>query len=154
MSWLVLLCHIYCAPPGHFLFLQVRESNSPREASIQSSTFPPPVSATACQVSSLDWYSGLIILLIYFCSLLCEAALWHYANSLLKCSVQMRFSLYLYGDFNGSLLVAIEENGTTTALVWERNGQWIDDWEDVALQLTGLHHGYVKDKRVEQQMII
>ncbi len=65
----------------------------------------------------------------------------------------MRFSLYLYGDFNGSLLVAIEENGTTTApLVWERNGQWTDDWEDVALQLTGLHHGYVKNKRVEEQM--
>uniref|UniRef100_A0A8C4HWV6 Tyrosine-protein kinase receptor n=1 Tax=Dicentrarchus labrax TaxID=13489 RepID=A0A8C4HWV6_DICLA len=90
--------------PGHFLFLQVRESNSLREASIQSSFFPSPVSTTACQ---------------------------------------MRFSLYLYGDFNGSLLVAIEENGTTNApLVWERNGQWTDDWEDVALQLTGLHHGF------------
>ncbi|KAI3367697.1 hypothetical protein L3Q82_026537, partial [Scortum barcoo] len=90
--------------PGHFLFLQVRQNSSSREASIQSSFFPPPVSATACQ---------------------------------------MRFSLYLYGNFNGSLLVAIEENGTTTApLVWERNGQWIDDWEDVALQLTGLHQGF------------
>uniref|UniRef100_A0A4W6FED9 Tyrosine-protein kinase receptor n=1 Tax=Lates calcarifer TaxID=8187 RepID=A0A4W6FED9_LATCA len=90
--------------PGHFLFLQVRESNSLREASIQSSSFPPPVSTTACQ---------------------------------------MRFSLYMHGDFNGSLLVAIEENGTTTApLVWERNYQWADDWEDVALQLTDLHHGF------------
>ncbi|KAM6917254.1 tyrosine-protein kinase receptor [Lycodopsis pacificus] len=90
--------------PGHFLFLQVRESNSLREASIQSSSFSPPVSTTACQ---------------------------------------MRFSLYLHGDFNGTLLVAIEENGTTTApLVWERNDQWTDDWEDVALQLTGLHHGF------------
>ncbi|XP_060918378.1 tyrosine-protein kinase receptor isoform X2 [Labrus mixtus] len=90
--------------PGHFLFLQVRESNPLREASIQSSPFPPPVSPAACQV---------------------------------------RFSLYLYGDFNGSLVVAIEENGTTTApLVWEKNGQWTDDWEDVALQLTGLHYGF------------
>ncbi|XP_070698288.1 tyrosine-protein kinase receptor isoform X1 [Pempheris klunzingeri] len=90
--------------PGYFLFLQVRETNALQEASIQSSSFPPPVSTTACQ---------------------------------------LRFSLYLYGDFNGSLLVAIEENGTTTApLVWERNGQWTDDWEDVALQLTGLHHGF------------
>lgn len=62
----------------------------------------------------------------------------------------MRFSLYLYGDFNGSLLVAIEENGTSTApLVWERNDQWTDDWEDVALQLTGLHHGCVKGKTKE-----
>ncbi|XP_063764597.1 tyrosine-protein kinase receptor isoform X2 [Eleginops maclovinus] len=90
--------------PGHFLFLQVRESNSLREASIQSIYFPPPVSTSACQ---------------------------------------MRFSLYLYGDFNGSLLVAIEENGTNTApLVWERSDQWTDDWEDVALQLTGLHHEF------------
>uniref|UniRef100_A0A8D0D1K0 Tyrosine-protein kinase receptor n=1 Tax=Sander lucioperca TaxID=283035 RepID=A0A8D0D1K0_SANLU len=90
--------------PGHFLFLQVRESNSLREASIQSSSFPPPVTTTVCQ---------------------------------------MRFSLYLYGDFNGSLLVAIEENGSaTTPLVWERNDQWTDDWEDVALQLTGLNHGF------------
>ncbi|XP_034419408.1 leukocyte tyrosine kinase receptor [Cyclopterus lumpus] len=90
--------------PGHFLFLRVRESNSLQEASIQSLSFAPPVSTTACQ---------------------------------------MRFSLYLYGDFNGTLLVAIEENGTTTApLVWERNHQWTDDWEDVALQLTGLHHGF------------
>ncbi|XP_062253178.1 tyrosine-protein kinase receptor [Platichthys flesus] len=90
--------------PGHFLFLQVRDSNSLREASVQSSSFPPPVSSAACQ---------------------------------------LRFSLYMYGDFNGSLLVAIEENGTSTApLVWERNGQRADDWEDVALQLTGLHHGF------------
>ncbi|XP_041668611.1 leukocyte tyrosine kinase receptor isoform X2 [Cheilinus undulatus] len=89
---------------GHFLFLKVRESNPPREASIRSSSFPPPVSSAACQ---------------------------------------MRFSLYLYGDFNGSLVVAIEENGTTIApLVWERNGQWTDDWEDVALELTGLHYGF------------
>lgn len=57
----------------------------------------------------------------------------------------MRFSLYLYGDFNGSLLVAVEENGTNSApLVWERNGQWTDDWEEVALQLTGLQHGYIQ----------
>ncbi|KAM7375897.1 hypothetical protein PAMP_005659 [Pampus punctatissimus] len=90
--------------PGHFLFLQVREKNLLREASIRSSSFPPPVSTNACQ---------------------------------------MRFSLYLYGDFNGSLLVAVEENETaTTPLVWERNGPWTDDWEDVALQLTGLHHEF------------
>uniref|UniRef100_A0A3Q1FAG1 Tyrosine-protein kinase receptor n=1 Tax=Acanthochromis polyacanthus TaxID=80966 RepID=A0A3Q1FAG1_9TELE len=90
--------------PGHFLFLQVTESNSLQEASVHSSFFPHPVSTAACQ---------------------------------------MRFSLYLYGDFNGSLLVAIEENGTSAApLVWERNGQWTDDWEAVALQLTGLQHEF------------
>ncbi|KAG7511076.1 ALK tyrosine kinase receptor-like [Solea senegalensis] len=56
---------------------------------------------------------------------------------------QLRFSLYIHGDFNGSLLVAIEDNGTNTVpLVWERNGQQVDDWEDVALQLTGVHHAF------------
>uniref|UniRef100_A0AAQ4RT06 Tyrosine-protein kinase receptor n=1 Tax=Gasterosteus aculeatus aculeatus TaxID=481459 RepID=A0AAQ4RT06_GASAC len=90
--------------PGHFLFLQVRESNSLREASIQSSSFHPIISTAACQ---------------------------------------LRFSLYLRGNFNGTLLVAIEEKGTGAApLVWERNDQWKDDWEDVALQLTGLQHGF------------
>nr|XP_046268451.1 leukocyte tyrosine kinase receptor isoform X2 [Scatophagus argus] len=90
--------------PGHFLFLQVKENNSLREASIQSSMFPPPVSAAACQ---------------------------------------MRFSLYLYGNFNGSLMVAIEENGTTTTpLVWEKNSEWTGNWEDVTLQLNGLHREF------------
>ncbi|KAM3871246.1 tyrosine-protein kinase receptor [Diretmus argenteus] len=90
--------------PGHFLFLRVRESDSIQEASVQSSSFPPPVSTNACQ---------------------------------------LRFSLYLFGEYNGTVLVAIEENGTATSpLVWERNGQWADDWQDVDLQLTGLHHGF------------
>lgn len=56
-------------------------------------------------------------------------------------SLQMRFSLYLFGNFSGSLLVAIEDETATAALVWERNGQWRDDWEEVALQLTGVYHG-------------
>ncbi|KAF7652742.1 hypothetical protein LDENG_00092870 [Lucifuga dentata] len=90
--------------PGHFLFLQVRGSDTLQEASIQSSSFPPPVSADACQ---------------------------------------LRFSLYLFGEFNGTVLVAVEETGTATSpLVWERNGQWKDNWQDVSLQLTGLHHGF------------
>uniref|UniRef100_A0A3Q3QKA4 Tyrosine-protein kinase receptor n=1 Tax=Monopterus albus TaxID=43700 RepID=A0A3Q3QKA4_MONAL len=90
--------------PGHFLFLQVRERTSHGEASLQSSSFPPPVSSTTCQ---------------------------------------MRFSLYLYGRFNGSLLVTVVENGTTTTpLSLERDDQWTDDWQDIALQLTGLHHGF------------
>ena len=61
----------------------------------------------------------------------------------------MRFSLYMYGVFDGSLQVAIEENGNTTAaLVWERNGQWTDDWEAVTLGLTGLNHGYAGVKLI------
>lgn len=152
----VLLCDIICAPPGHFLFLQVRESNSLREASIQSSSFPPPVTTTVCQVSYLDRYNSLIIfwyIFVPFSLWGCYLATKDFVNMLTPCwnclcfSVKMRFSLYLYGDFNGSLLVAIEENGSaTTPLVWERNDQWTDDWEDVALQLTGLNHGCVKWK--------
>uniref|UniRef100_A0A3Q3WEV5 Tyrosine-protein kinase receptor n=1 Tax=Mola mola TaxID=94237 RepID=A0A3Q3WEV5_MOLML len=91
--------------PGHFLFLQVRDTNNVQQASIQSSYIPTPFSTTTS-------------------------------------SCQMHFSFYLYGNFNGSLLVAIEEDGTTTApLVWERSSQWTDNWEDVAVQLTG-HHGF------------
>lgn len=55
--------------------------------------------------------------------------------------VQMHFSLYLSGDFNGSLLVTVVENGTsTTILVWEKHDQWTNNWEDVVLQLSELHH--------------
>lgn len=64
MTWLVFCCVTFIVrSPGHFLFLQVRESNSLREASIQSSFFPAPVSTTACQVSYLDGYISLIICL-------------------------------------------------------------------------------------------
>lgn len=57
----------------------------------------------------------------------------------------MRFSVYLYGNFNGSLQVATVKEGSDTALtVWERNGTRTDDWEEISLQLTGLQHGYEK----------
>ncbi|XP_034015617.1 leukocyte tyrosine kinase receptor isoform X2 [Thalassophryne amazonica] len=56
---------------------------------------------------------------------------------------QLRFSLYLFGKYNGTVMVTVEENGTESSLlVWERNGQWTDNWQDVALQLTGLHRGF------------
>lgn len=56
----------------------------------------------------------------------------------------MSFSLYIYGSFNGFLQVVIEENGTNAALlVWERQGQQMDDWEAVALELRGFNHGCV-----------
>lgn len=45
------MCYIYCLPLGHFLFLPVRESNSLKEAFVQSSAFPRPVSSVDCQVS-------------------------------------------------------------------------------------------------------
>ncbi|CAL8272966.1 unnamed protein product [Merluccius merluccius] len=57
---------------------------------------------------------------------------------------QLRFSLYLCGEYNGTLAVSIEENGTSTSpVVWERYGQWADDWQEVTLDLTGLHHQFI-----------
>ncbi|XP_072313820.1 tyrosine-protein kinase receptor isoform X2 [Eucyclogobius newberryi] len=56
---------------------------------------------------------------------------------------QMYFSLYLFGNFNGTLVVAVEESDTANSpLVWERNGPWTDDWDHVALQLTGIEHRF------------
>uniref|UniRef100_A0A3B3XQJ9 receptor protein-tyrosine kinase n=1 Tax=Poecilia mexicana TaxID=48701 RepID=A0A3B3XQJ9_9TELE len=56
---------------------------------------------------------------------------------------QMRFSLYLYGLFNGSLQVAIEEKGTGySPLIWETQGQSTDDWKAIALEVTDLSHGF------------
>lgn len=43
-------------------------------------------------------------------------------------------------------MVTEEEGANTAVQVWERNGPWTDDWEDIALQLTGLQHGYNKTK--------
>ncbi|XP_076834752.1 tyrosine-protein kinase receptor isoform X2 [Brachyhypopomus gauderio] len=52
---------------------------------------------------------------------------------------QLQFSLYLYGDFNGTVLLLVVENGTAThPIVWERTGQWKDSWQDVTLQITNL----------------
>ncbi|KAL0969304.1 hypothetical protein UPYG_G00225290 [Umbra pygmaea] len=89
---------------GHFLFLAIRGNSSAHEASVQSLSFPQPVSITACQ---------------------------------------LHFSLYLYGEFNGTVLLSLEENGTRTPpLVWERSGQWKDTWQYISLQLPALHNGF------------
>ncbi|KAM9432805.1 tyrosine-protein kinase receptor-like [Salvelinus alpinus] len=56
---------------------------------------------------------------------------------------QLHFSLYLYGEFNGTVLLSLEENSTTTSrLVWERSGQWKDHWQDITLQLPALLSGF------------
>ncbi|XP_010877406.2 leukocyte tyrosine kinase receptor isoform X2 [Esox lucius] len=89
---------------GHFLFLAIRGNSSSHEASAQSSSFPQPVSTTACL---------------------------------------LHFSLYLYGEFNGTVLLSLEENGSTKSpLVWERSGPWKDNWQDVTLQLPALLNGF------------
>ncbi|XP_049319381.1 tyrosine-protein kinase receptor [Astyanax mexicanus] len=56
---------------------------------------------------------------------------------------QLHFSLYLFGDFNGTVLLSVEENGTSeTPLVWERTGQMKDNWQDVTLQISDLLKGF------------
>ncbi|KAG7328180.1 hypothetical protein KOW79_008124 [Hemibagrus wyckioides] len=56
---------------------------------------------------------------------------------------QLHFSLYLFGDFNGTVRLSVVENGTSvTPLVWERAGHWKDSWQDVTLQITDLLNGF------------
>ncbi|MBN3298799.1 ALK kinase, partial [Amia calva] len=51
---------------------------------------------------------------------------------------QVQFSLYLYGEYNGTVLLSVEENSTAggAPLVWERAGSWKDSWLDVTLHLS------------------
>ncbi|KAJ8353583.1 hypothetical protein SKAU_G00211500 [Synaphobranchus kaupii] len=46
---------------------------------------------------------------------------------------QVRFFLYLFGEFNGTVSLSVEENGTAAPLVWERTGSFKDSWLDVTL---------------------
>ncbi|TSN67142.1 ALK tyrosine kinase receptor [Bagarius yarrelli] len=56
---------------------------------------------------------------------------------------QLHFSLYLYGDFNGTVHLSVIENGTSEMrLVWERAGHWKDNWQDVTLQISDLLNGF------------
>ncbi|KAL4656490.1 leukocyte tyrosine kinase receptor-like [Arapaima gigas] len=56
---------------------------------------------------------------------------------------QIQFSLYLYGEFNGTMLLSVEENGTvTTPFVREGTGQLQDHWLDVTLKLSGISDGF------------
>ncbi|XP_062863986.1 tyrosine-protein kinase receptor [Trichomycterus rosablanca] len=55
---------------------------------------------------------------------------------------QLHFSLYLYGDFNGTVVLSVVENLTSvTPLIW-RTGQWKDDWQTVTLQIKELLNGF------------
>ncbi|KAI7804610.1 tyrosine-protein kinase receptor [Triplophysa rosa] len=56
---------------------------------------------------------------------------------------QLRFSLYLYGDFNGSIVLSMVENGTSSPpLVWKKSWKWKDSWQDVNLQITKILNGF------------
>ncbi|CAL8300415.1 unnamed protein product [Boreogadus saida] len=56
---------------------------------------------------------------------------------------QLRFSVYMFGEFNGTLAVSVETNGSSgPPLLWERHNQWAEEWQDVSLDLTGLRHQF------------
>ncbi|KAG7271486.1 hypothetical protein CRUP_018520, partial [Coryphaenoides rupestris] len=57
--------------------------------------------------------------------------------------LRLRFSLYVSGEFNGTLTVFVEENGTTAVPVPVQGCcPWADDWQTVTLDLTGLRRQF------------
>ncbi len=58
-------------------------------------------------------------------------------------SVQLQFSLYLCGDFNGTVHLSVVENGRSSSpLIWERSGHWKDSWQEIALPITEILKGW------------
>ncbi|XP_016400064.1 ALK tyrosine kinase receptor-like [Sinocyclocheilus rhinocerous] len=56
---------------------------------------------------------------------------------------QLQFSLYLYGDFNGTVLLSVVENGMSASpLIWERSGHWNDAWQEITLPITEILKGF------------
>ncbi|XP_031436374.1 leukocyte tyrosine kinase receptor isoform X2 [Clupea harengus] len=56
---------------------------------------------------------------------------------------QLRFLVYLYGEFNGTVLISVEANGTTVSpLVFDRTGQWKDNWQEVTLPISHILNGF------------
>uniref|UniRef100_A0A672NPS4 ALK tyrosine kinase receptor-like n=1 Tax=Sinocyclocheilus grahami TaxID=75366 RepID=A0A672NPS4_SINGR len=60
---------------------------------------------------------------------------------------QLQFSLYLCGDFNGTVLLSVVENGMSASpLIWERSGHWKDAWQEISLPITGILKGSPKNE--------
>lgn len=58
-------------------------------------------------------------------------------------SVQLQFSLYLCGDFNGTVHLSVVENGMSASpLIWERSGHWKDAWQEITLPITEILKGW------------
>ncbi|XP_056333158.1 tyrosine-protein kinase receptor [Danio aesculapii] len=56
---------------------------------------------------------------------------------------QLQFSLYRYGDFNGTVLLSVVENGASApALIWERSGHWKDAWQEITLPITEILNSF------------
>lgn len=56
---------------------------------------------------------------------------------------QLRFSVYLYGDFNGTVLISLESNDTTMSLLtFERSGPWRDKWQEVTLPIARIFNEF------------
>ncbi|CDQ71492.1 unnamed protein product [Oncorhynchus mykiss] len=103
-----------------------------------------------CQLHSLLWllsfHSGhFLFLAVRRSSSSHEVSVRSYSfpQPVSTTACQLHFSLYLYGEFNGTVLLSLEENSTTMSrLVWERSGQWKDNWQDITLQLPALLSGF------------
>ncbi|RXN20697.1 leukocyte tyrosine kinase receptor-like protein [Labeo rohita] len=56
---------------------------------------------------------------------------------------QLQFSMYLYGDFNGTVLLSVVEKGMSASpLIWERSGHWKDAWQEITLPITEILKGF------------
>ncbi|KAG7454097.1 hypothetical protein MATL_G00263890 [Megalops atlanticus] len=63
---------------------------------------------------------------------------------------QIQFSLYLFGKFNGTVLLSVEENVTAAVpLVWERSGQRKDSWQNINLELSDVLNSFSISLRVQ-----
>ncbi|KAI2654442.1 ALK tyrosine kinase receptor [Labeo rohita] len=55
----------------------------------------------------------------------------------------LKFSMYLYGDFNGTVLLSVVEKGMSASpLIWERSGHWKDAWQEITLPITEILKGF------------
>ncbi|XP_067223959.1 tyrosine-protein kinase receptor [Chanodichthys erythropterus] len=56
---------------------------------------------------------------------------------------QLQFSLYLFGEFNGTVLLTVVENGISAPpLMWERSGHWKDAWQEITLPITKILNSF------------
>ncbi|KAF7251661.1 ALK tyrosine kinase receptor [Varanus komodoensis] len=59
---------------------------------------------------------------------------------------QVQFSVYIFGNYNGTVLLTVEEEDTvginTTPVVWERTGSWSDHWFLISLEMPRLQNNF------------
>ncbi|KAJ6667276.1 hypothetical protein lerEdw1_017254 [Lerista edwardsae] len=65
--------------------------------------------------------------------------------SLAHGAYQVQFSMYVFGHYNGTISLAVQEeasNISTIAPVWERTGNWNDQWFLITLELPRLQNRF------------